>query len=279
MGTVPSDKGKPYEVTFNTWGYAWPTSWRDNPVSNEDPQRFGKHAYTGLYEFGPVKDLVKERGGKVHVVEMGSGTGAGAHHVCHEVLPECTYEAFDMQQAAINTCRRKFVPTLGGRLQATRADCTRLPVGESVADIVAICETHVTEMAGVVTPEDEKFFRSAHRVLKPGGMLVWGNAIPDATWQPCFDFMKSMGMQLVEVRDVTEQAIVARDQDEARVDAYVDHCIDRFRAFKIPVYGPRKREEARQALRNFYRNPGTDLYRNMVTRRDTYKVAHLHKPS
>ena len=54
----------------------------------------------------------------------GCGTGAGAHHVCSNVWKNCTYEAVDMQQAAIRTCHRKFVGELGGRLKATCSDAT-----------------------------------------------------------------------------------------------------------------------------------------------------------
>jgi SAM-dependent methyltransferase len=277
VGVVESETGEPYELTFNTWGYAWPEAWGKCPTPPKDPQRFGKHAYTGLYEFAEVKQYVAERKGKVHVVEMGCGTGAGAHHVCKHVLPECTYEAVDMQQAAITTCRRKFVPELGGRLVATRADATRLSIADGSADIVAVCETHVTEHAGQCTEEDQRFFKTAHRVLKPGGFLVWGNAIPDTTWQPCFDALDKMGMKLVEVRDVTKEAVVARDQDEPRVRAFVRQCIDKFLGFRIPVIGSKKRVEARLAMENFYRNPGTNLYVNMTDGTDTYKVVLLQK--
>ena len=277
VGDIRSDTGEEYELTFNTWGYAWPEDWGNAPTSARDPQRFGKNAYTGLFEFAPVKDYVRERNGRVHVVEMGCGTGAGAHHVCANVLPECSYEAVDMQLAAIRTCRRKFVPELGGRLVATHADCTRLPIPAAVADFVAVCETHVTEIPGKVTPEDELFFRSAHRVLKKGGFMVWGNAIPDRTWQPCIDFLDSIGMRLVEVRDVTQSAIVARDQDKGRVIAFVDQCIDKFVGFRIPVIGRKKSLEARLAMENFYRNPGTNLYANMTDGTDTYKVVLLQK--
>jgi ubiquinone/menaquinone biosynthesis C-methylase UbiE len=277
MGVAQSDTGVPYELTFNTWGYAWPTGWGDAPTAGRDPQRFGKNAYTGLFHQQAVKDYVSEKKGRVHVVEMGCGTGAGAHHVCENVLKDCTYEAVDMQAAAIQTARRKFVPCLGGRLVATRANCTDLPIENEVADIVAVCETHVTEMAGEVTPEDQRFFSTARRLMKPGGFLVWGNAIPDATWKPCFDYLESIGMKSVEVRDVTEQAVVARDQDEARVDAYVEQCIDAFWGFKIPVFGNRRGAEARAAMKNFYRNPGTNLYANMTNGVDSYKVVAFQK--
>ena len=279
VGVVENEHGTPYEFTFNTWGYAWPTAWGPAPTADSDPERFGKNAYTGLFAFPQVKEYVAKKNGKVHVVEMGCGTGAGANQICKNVLPECTYEAFDMQQAAINTAKRKFVPNLRGRLVATRGDCTQLPVGDGVADFIAVCETHVTEMNGQVTEEDKRFFKTAHRLLKPGGMMVWGNAIPEPTWQPCLDYLASIGMKLVESRDVTKEAIKARDQDEPRAEAYVKSVLGKYWGFKIPVYGTKKRQEARMAIMNFYRNPGTNLYDTMIDRRDTYKVNLLQKIS
>ena len=87
VGTVKSDLDVPYEFTFNTWGYDWPVAWGPPPSGPDDPQRFGRNAYTGLYHFAAIRKLVAERSGRVHVVEMGCGTGAGADHVCTSVLP------------------------------------------------------------------------------------------------------------------------------------------------------------------------------------------------
>lgn len=280
VGTVRSETGERYELTFNTWGYAWPEDWGTNrTTSATDPQRYGRNAYTGLFEAPEVKAYIEAKGGRVHLVEMGCGTGAGAHHICKNVLPKCTYEAVDMQQVAIQTCRRKFVPELGGRLVATHANATALSIAPASADLVVVCETHVTEHAGQVTDEDQRFFQTAHRLLKPGGFLVWGNAIPDATWEPCFAYLESIGMKRVAVRDVTKEAVRARDEDRRRVDAYVDQCIARFPAFKIPVIGKKRRAEAEAALKNFYRNPGTNLYDTMIDGTDTYKVVAFQKPA
>jgi SAM-dependent methyltransferase len=279
IGEVPSENGEPYEFAFTTWGYTWPDSFGDKKTRPTDPQRFGKHAYTGIFHFDAVQDYLKARGGKVHVVEMGCGTGAGACHVVQNVLPNCTYEAIDMQQAAIETCKRRFVGQTGGRLKATRADCTSLPIGDSVADIVAVCETHVAEIAGQVTDEDRMFFKTAYRVLKPGGFLVWSNAIPDSTWEPCFAFLESMGMKRIEVCDLTKEAIAARDEDRRRAEDYVDEVVQRMWGFRIPVLGAKRRVEARQAMLNFFRNPGTNLYDTMTTRTDTYKVVCFQKPN
>lgn len=277
MGEVESDRGARYEATFNTWGYAWPSAWGACPTSPDDPQRFGRNAYTGLYQSAAVRERLAKTDGRVHIVEMGCGTGAGAHHVCANVLPNATYEAVDMQEAAIRTCERKFVGELGGRLKATCADATSLPIAEKSADFVAVNETHVTEVRGKVTDEDARFFGEAFRVLKPGGHLVWGNAIPDETWDACFEFLRGAGMKLIEVTDVTTEAVRARDEDKARIDAFADECGRRLLGFRVPIVGAKKRLEATAALKNFCRNPGTRLYEDMRTRRDTYKVAVFQK--
>jgi SAM-dependent methyltransferase len=277
MGEVPSATGEMYEFTFNTWGYAWPKAWGPCPNKPSDPQLYGENAYAGLFHFDEAKRYVEEREGKVHVVEMGCGTGAGANEICSNVLPKCTYEAVDMQAAAIQTCRRKFVPHLGGRLVATCADATLLTIGDGVADFIAVNETHVTEHPGQCTDEDQRFFRTAFRLLKPGGFLVWGNAIPDSTWKPCFEFLESIGMKLEEECDVTKEAVQARDEDRVRIDRYVARCLDTFLGLRIPFVGEKRRREADWALKNFSRNPGTRLYENMVDGTDSYKVVLLKK--
>jgi ubiquinone/menaquinone biosynthesis C-methylase UbiE len=278
VGEVESETGQRYEFTFNTWGYRWPKEWKSNEThANDDPQRFGKNAYAGLFEAPAVKKYIAEREGKVHIVEMGCGTGAGAHHICKHVIPECTYEAVDMQSTAIATCERKFAPELGGRLKATCADATQLAVAEGSANAVVVCETHVTEYPGVVSDEDKAFFGTALRLLKPGGFLVWGNAIPDQTWQPCFDHLESIGLTQVFERDVTPEAIEARDLDEPRVNAYVDQVLNRFYAFRIPFLGATRRRQAEVALKNFYRHPGTNLYDNMKDDTDSYRVVAFQK--
>ncbi len=277
VGELKVANGESFEMTFNTWGYAWPEAWSACPVSSTDPQRFGKNAYAGLYEAAAVKERLKEKLGKVHIVEMGCGTGAGAHLICSKILPDCTYEAVDMQSAAIATCNRKFVGELGGRLVATCADATSLSIKDGTADIVAVNETHVTEVSGVVSHEDERFFRTALRILKPGGFLVWGNAIPTPTWKACFDYLDTIGLKQTEVRDVTKEAVAARDQDEPRVEAFVNHCLDSFWAFSIPYLGPKRRHEAERAVKNFYRNPGTRLYTNMKDGTDSYMVSCFQK--
>jgi hypothetical protein len=84
-------------------------------------------------------------------------------------------------------------------------------------------------------------------------------------------------MERLHVEDVTAEAIVARDLDKVRVDAYVDYCIEAFYGFKIPMIGKKRKLEAALAMKNFYRNPGTRLYDRMVDGTDSYKVVLFRK--
>ncbi len=279
IGTVTDEHGTPYEFTFNTWGYDWPDAWGNRPNADNEPQRFGQNAYTGLFEHPEVKAYAAERDGELHIVEMGCGTGAGAHHICSKVWPKCTYVAIDMQMAAIETCRRKHVPELNGRLKAVHGDATKVDIAEGSADFVVICETHVAEYDGQVTDEDKIFFERVFATLKPGGFFVWGNAIPDRTWEPCFAYLESVGMKKVRVHDVTTDAVRARDLDKARVQVYVDQALGKFHGFKIPVLGKKRRRQAELALKNFYRDPGTRLYEKMTDGTDSYRVALFQKPA
>ncbi len=277
VGEVSDGMGESYEFTFNTWGYTWPEEWGRTANLETDPQIFGRNAYSGLFHFPKVKDYIAERDGQVRIVELGCGTGAGAHHLCSNLLPQCSYEAVDMQLSAIATCRRKFVPELGGRLKATHADATKLEIADDSTDFVVVSETHVTEQPGFVSEEDHAFLGSAKRIMKPGGYLLWGNAIPAVTWQPCFDYLESIGMQVCEVCDVTKEAIAARERDVARVEAYVLQTLDRFFGFRIPFVGPKRRSEAELAMKNFYRHPGTRLYENLRDGTDAYRVVMVQK--
>jgi len=277
VGECRDERGQSYEFTFNTWGYTWLPDWGTSPIAATDPQRYGRNAYTGLFQFPELKKFIESRAGVVHVTELGCGTGAGAHHLCTSVLPKCTYEAVDMQRAAIQTCERKHVPDLKGRLKATCSDATTLERQAGSTNVIVVNETHVTEMVGIVTDEDERFFQKAKQLLEPGGYLTWGNAIPDVTWAACFKYLESIGFVVREQRDVTTEAVKARDQDKARIDLYVEACLNAFYGFKIPFLGSRKRKEAEVGLKNFARNPGTKLYQNMVDRTDTYRLVLLQK--
>merc|ERR1712046_105063 len=71
----------------------------------------------------------------------------------------------------------------------------------------------------------------------------------------------------------TARAILARQQDEARVALWLQQAQDKVWAFSIPYFGSTCRRVTTHLLRNFFRDVDTDLYIRMVTGYDSY----MHK--
>ena len=64
----------------------------------------------------------------------------------------------------------------------------------------------------------------------------------------------------------TKAAVIARDEDEDRVNSYAAHLYSQYpAAFQMPVRGEMCRKVVDRLLLNFYRHPGTALYEKMVT--------------
>lgn len=265
LGKIKSGVCDDFEFTFNTWGIA-PA---DYPVS--DPQRHGKTSYSYFAKDAEIQQYLQARDGKVQVVEIGCGTGAGANHLSTEIFPNATYMAIDMQRAAVDTCKRLHA--------SERLTCVHIPSGvgnqdgkvplaDSSADFVMIVETHIAEQ--VIGPEEKAIFNEIIRVLKPGGYFFWGNAMPTDVWWQAEAYLPTVGFETVMQANNTKGAVVARDEDHARCDAVMDAIYEHHHAFKLPVFGQPCWEVVDKLIRNFYRVPGTALYDKMVQGYDSY---------
>lgn len=185
-GTVMSEHGVPYEFTFNTWGIA------GGPYPDEEPQRMGKNAYAGLVSFPQVKEYLREVTDAPRIVEIGCGTGAGANLISRELIPKAEYIAIDMQAAAIQRCK-----AIHGNAENPGLTCVHEPGGvgnngnfvrdgyghkvqDNSVDFVIISETHIADIE--IGKEEREIFAEIKRILKPGGMFLWGNALPTRVW-------------------------------------------------------------------------------------------------
>lgn len=292
LGTVKSEKGVPYEFTFNTWGVS-PT-----PGFEDDPQRFGKAAYAGLVQTPAVTAYVAARRAKyglssstpagtgMTIVEVGSGTGAGAHLIAGDLLPGAHYYALDMQAQATATCNRRhqFQRFADGTSGTANVTCVHVPKGvgndspivdgsgkriaSGSVDLVVICETHIA--ANKIGPEEEAIFAEIHRVLSPGGLFVWGNALPTYVWKAAPAAVGALGFHLQLDENVTKGAIEARDLDAPRVNSFWEQWMDRM--YVTDIFGRKSQCAAvlEMMVKNFYRHPKTALYNTMVTGHDSY---------
>lgn len=266
-GKSPSPSGVDYQFTFNTWGFS-DVDWI---LPESEPQRHGKAAYQGLIEFPDVKQYLKANPNP-QFVEIGCGTGAGANHLT-SLVPGANYAAFDMQQAAIDTCnnlharhnpRIKCQHVPGG----VGNNGNRAPMPDNSVDIVIISETHIAE--ATIGPEEKAIFQEILRMLKPGGFFLWGNALPTTVWKMAQPILSELGLEDCGERNHTQGAVTARIEDKERVDMYVDHLLSQFPVMSVPHFGTRCSHVADRLIKNFYRHPGTKLYKQMVTGAHSY---------
>jgi len=265
-----SNHGVTYQFTFNTWGIA------PSPFPETEPQRHGKAAYAALVTQPPIMEYIKNlsTGQKLQIAEVGCGTGAGANVITREVHPTSAYLALDMQAAAIDTCKRLHAtadnPGLTCRLVPNGVGLNGgpIPADNNTMDIVVISETHIAEVE--IGALEKSIFAEIHRVLKPGGFFVWGNAIPTRTWHEGESYLTSAGFELVHSKNHTKGAVVARDEDHDRVELVLDQLLDPYVATRIPYFGERCKSVGRKLIANFYRHPGTAMYLKMVSGEDSY---------
>jgi len=279
-----SNHGVKYQFTFNTWGIA------PSPYPEIDPQRHGKAAYAALVTQPPIMEYIKTlpKGKKLQIAEVGCGTGAGANLITREVHPTCEFLALDMQAAAINTCNRihatkdnpgltcKLIPNgiglnspkVRGKEPTAETFVTPIPMGDNSLDIVVISETHIADVE--IGDLEKSIFAEIHRVLKPGGFFVWGNALPTRVWLEGKQYLPTAGFELAHEKNHTAGAVIARDEDKERVDLALNQLLSPYFGTKIPYFGERCMKVGERLIANFYRHPGTAMYIKMTTGFDSY---------
>lgn len=263
-GIVEDPSGTPYRFTFNTWGLS---NVGDKPFGPEYPQRHGMGAYHSLASMDSVKAYVAAKP-NAHFLEIGCGTGAGADLISRMVYPTIKYTALDMQAAAIETCVRVHAAHDNPHLKCIQGNGKVLPIPDNSVDVVVVSETHIAEME--IGPEEIAIFAEMKRVLIPGGLFIWGNALPTKVWGDGSNYLQANGFQVCGSNNHTSRAIEARDQDIDRVNSFVDQMLGGYPVFKTPVVGAPCRHAMDRMVKNFYRHPGTDLYQRMVVGADSY---------
>jgi ubiquinone/menaquinone biosynthesis C-methylase UbiE len=145
-----------------------------------------------------------------------------------------------------------------------------LPFADNSIDVIVVSETHIAEKE--IGDEEKAIFAEMTRVLKKGGLFMWGNALPTRVWRAGEKYLtsKEVGFTSCGSNDHTDSAVVARDEDHKRVELYLEQVYARFPVFNVPYYGPRCKTASDMLLRNFFRDVGTDLYLRMTTREDSY---------
>ena len=107
-------------------------------------------------------------------------------------------------------------------------------------------------------------------MLKPGAVFAWTSALPTRIWKETFKHLRTFGLTGQDFTNVTKNAILARDEDVSRVNAYLTAAYEHYFGLWLSGRNSTCTTAAEMMLKNFYRHPGTELYLRMVRGIDSY---------
>jgi ubiquinone/menaquinone biosynthesis C-methylase UbiE len=146
--------------------------WRRNPSACPYSQRFWVEAPHPFITRERLREILSPRPGE-RVLEVGPGTGYYSLPVASWVAPDGRLDVLDVQQEMLDHTMRRAREQGTSNIVPQRGDAQELPYPDDAFDA-----TYLNFVLGEV-PDQERALRELRRVLKPGGHLVVGEALPD----------------------------------------------------------------------------------------------------
>lgn len=142
------------------------------------------------------------------VLEVGSGRGGGSDYVMRHLEPASVI-GLDLSDVNVALATRAF-----GRngLSFRQGDAEALPLPPDSFDVVVSVES------SHLYPHPERFFREAHRVLRPGGHFLFVDLGDRGRMQGLADQFRGAGFEVLAARDITRNVIesIRKDNDRRR---------------------------------------------------------------
>ncbi|MPV36284.1 class I SAM-dependent methyltransferase [Georgenia subflava] len=234
------------EWAFMNYGYAPPPG--GPPLlldAADEPDRLCIQLYDHVLGDTPLQDA--------DVLEVGCGRGGGASYIARDRGPRRT-TAVDFSRSAIALCRRY---RHGPGLTFTWGDALDLPFPDGSFDAVVNVES--SHCYGSM----EQFLAEVHRVLRPGGHLLFADLRSADGATTLRDQLGASRLEVVETHDITPRVLAALDLDDDRRRSLVGTWIPR--AFRRP-------------FSRFAGLRGTRTHARLTERETRYLSARLVKP-
>lgn len=148
---------------------AW---WRRHPSACPYALRFSLELPRPVLRRSALREILAPHPGE-RILEVGPGTGYYSLEVAWAVSPDGTLDVLDLQQEMLDRIGEKARESGIPNIVATRGDARDLPYPDGSFDAV-----FMVAVLGEV-PDRGAVLREARRVLRPGGRLVIGEALPD----------------------------------------------------------------------------------------------------
>jgi SAM-dependent methyltransferase len=146
--------------------------WRANPSACPYRGRFFVELPRPGVTRGRLREVLAPRAGE-RVLEVGPGTGYYSLHVAEWVAPGGALDILDLQQKMLDHTMARARARGVTNVVPARGDATALPYPDDSFDAAYVVAT-----LGEV-PDQDGALRELHRVIRPGGRLVVGEALLD----------------------------------------------------------------------------------------------------
>lgn len=193
------------------------------------------------------------------VLDIGSGRGGGSAYV-HRYLRTGQMIGCDLAERAVEFCRRVYDGIDGLLFQ--HGDAMDMPFGAGEFDAVLSVES------AHCYPDRQAFFREAHRVLRPGGSLLYADFTPArvAPGTALVETRKGLaaaGFAEVRIADITPNIVRGLENDAGRRTVEIDR--------RFPP-------GTRRAVRLWAGTPGSWIFRDFQEGRREYLMCHATRP-
>lgn len=151
------------------------------------------------------------------VLEVGCGRGGGSSFLARYRAPR-TVTGVDLSRAGIALCRRyRHAPGLS----FVQGDALDLPFPDDSFDSVVNVES------SHCYPSVETFLAEVHRVLRPGGNLLFADLRGKVAMAELEATLRTSPLEVVDMRDITPNVCTALEVDDDRRRALMDAWIPR----------------------------------------------------
>lgn len=238
VNTVDKDA----EILFMNYGYANGEHVELEP--HEEINRYSIQLYHLLADSVDLKDK--------HVVEIGSGRGGGLAYVTKSFFP-ATARGVDLDKTAIRFSNRYHDEP---NLSFHQGDAQNIPFENNTCDAVLNVESSHRY------PEIHLFFSEVHRILRPGGHLLYTDFRPKVEIDEWRKKIEASGLKLVDEKDITAEVVAALELDHSRRKMLVKKLTPFF---------------LHQTALNFAGGVGSKTYRRFRNRKWVYMSYVLQK--